>query len=76
MKRILALKRYYHVATVSIFLVAIVLIAGLAGCGGIVKYDLTIASTTGGLVSNPGEGTFPYDEGEVVTLLAEAAEGR
>ncbi|MCP4543949.1 MAG: right-handed parallel beta-helix repeat-containing protein, partial [Chloroflexi bacterium] len=33
-------------------------------------YDLTISSTTGGWVDTPGEGTFPYDCGEVVDLIA------
>jgi hypothetical protein len=38
-------------------------------------YDLTITSTTGGSVTTPGEGTFTYDEGTVVDLMAEAEEG-
>jgi len=39
-------------------------------------YDLTISSTGGGSVTEPGEGVFPsYDEGTVVDLLAEAEEG-
>jgi hypothetical protein len=33
-------------------------------------YDLTIDSTVGGNVTTPGEGTFAYDEGTVVDLLA------
>ena len=33
-------------------------------------YDLTIASTAGGSVTTPGEGTFTYDEGTVVDLVA------
>jgi len=37
-------------------------------------YNLTISSTTGGNVTTPGEGTFTYDEGEVVDLVAEADE--
>jgi hypothetical protein len=32
------------------------------------EYDLTIASTAGGSVTEPGEGTFTYDEGAVVDL--------
>jgi aspartate 1-decarboxylase len=39
------------------------------------EYDLTISSTAGGNVTTPGEGTFPYDEGTVVDLMAEAEEG-
>jgi hypothetical protein len=40
-----------------------------------VQYDLTINSTAGGNITNPGEGTFTYDEGTVVNLTAEAEEG-
>ena len=38
-------------------------------------YDLTTDSTAGGSVTTPGEGTFPYDCGTVVNLVAEAEEG-
>jgi Leucine-rich repeat (LRR) protein len=37
--------------------------------------DLTISSSGGGSVTIPGEGTFSYDEGTVVDLVAEADEG-
>jgi hypothetical protein len=39
------------------------------------EYDLTISSTEGGSVTTPGEGTFTYDEGTVVNLVAEAEGG-
>ena len=39
------------------------------------QYDLTISSTTGGSVTMPGEGTYAYDEGEVVNLVAQAEGG-
>jgi len=42
---------------------------------GTLQYDLTISSTSGGNVTNPGEETFTYDEGTVVNLTAEAEEG-
>jgi uncharacterized repeat protein (TIGR02543 family) len=32
------------------------------------QFDLTISSTTGGTVVEPGEGTFTYDQGTVVDL--------
>jgi len=52
---------------------------GLIGCGGdpVPQYNLTISSTERGLVTTPGEGTgsFSYDEGEVVQLVAEPNEG-
>jgi hypothetical protein len=38
------------------------------------QFGLTTSSTAGGSVTNPGEGTFPYDEGTVVDLVAEAEE--
>jgi len=39
------------------------------------QYNLTIYSSAGGSVASPGEGTFTYDEGTVVDLVAEPAEG-
>jgi hypothetical protein len=39
------------------------------------KHDLTISSTAGGSVFDPGEGTFTYVEGTEVNLVAEAEEG-
>ena len=41
----------------------------------VAAYDLTISSTSKGSVTTPGEGTFVYDEGTVVSLVAEAGEG-
>ena len=37
-----------------------------------VQYNLTISSTSGGSVTTPGEGTFTYDPGEGVNLVASA----
>jgi hypothetical protein len=34
------------------------------------KYNLIVSSTAGGNVTTPGEGTFTYDEGTVVNLMA------
>ncbi len=53
---------------------------GLVGCGGgqvpeTTEYNLTISSTAGGSVTNPGEDTYTYDAGEVVNLVAGAEEG-
>jgi alpha-tubulin suppressor-like RCC1 family protein len=51
----------------------------LAGCvtegDNVVTFTLTISSTMGGSVTNPGEGTFSYDAGTAVDLVAEAEEG-
>ena len=41
----------------------------------VLKYDLTIASTEGGSVTTPGEGTFTYDSGTVVDLVATPDKG-
>jgi len=59
---------------VSIFLIMLALIVGMVGCVG-VEYELTIASTAGGSVITPREGTLIYDQGIVVSLVAEAEEG-
>jgi len=77
MKTILSSSKHHYLARVSIFLIAVALIAGTVGCDGNggVKYDLTIASTVGGNVTTPGEGKYTYDEGEVVDLVAVADEG-
>jgi len=40
-----------------------------------VTYDLTVASTDGGSVTTPGEGTFPYNAGTVVSLVAVPDDG-
>jgi alpha-tubulin suppressor-like RCC1 family protein len=68
--KILSSRRHHYMARASIFLIAVALIAGMVGCGA--SYNLTIASTAGGSVTNPGEGTFTYDVGTVVNLTAEA----
>jgi LPXTG-motif cell wall-anchored protein len=41
----------------------------------VVQYTLTVASTVYGSVTTPGEGTFTYDEGMVVNLVASATTG-
>jgi hypothetical protein len=69
MKTILSSRRHHYVARVSIFLIIVALVVGMAGCGSFI-YDLTIASTIGGSVTTPGEGTFDIIEGTVVNLSA------
>jgi hypothetical protein len=58
------------VTRLSILLIAVVLIVGMASYGGRESYTLTITSTTGGSVITPGEGTFTLLEGATVTLVA------
>jgi len=62
------------VARVTILLVTLALIAGMASCAP-VQHQLTISSTAGGSVITPGEGTFTYNEGKVVRLVARSALG-
>jgi len=65
-----------YVKRVSIFLIVVALIAGVLGCdGNRESYILTITSTPGGSVVEPGEGTFTYYAGTEVDLVAEADEG-
>jgi hypothetical protein len=73
-KIIVSLRRHYYVARVGIFLVMVALIVGMAGCAPI-QYDLTITSTGGGSVTTPGEGTFTYNEGRRVRLIARPCVG-
>ena len=61
-------------ARVIILLTAVALIAGMAGCA-LIQHQLTISSTAGGSVITPGEGTFAYNEGKVVRLVARSALG-
>ncbi len=67
-----------------IFFVSLAIVLGLTvalmGCVGeegpeMSEYNLTISSTGGGGVTNPGEGNFTYDEGEVVDLVADPEQG-
>jgi len=75
MKIIPSSKRHRYIAGVIILLAAIALIVWLVSWLSAPSYDLTIASTAGGSVTTPGEGTFTYDEGTVANLVAEAEEG-
>lgn len=68
MKIILSSKRHHYLAIVSIFLILVTLIAGMAGCSG--QYNISISSTGGGSVTTPGEGLFTYAAGTVVNLVA------
>jgi len=38
-------------------------------------YSLTVTSTSGGTVTSPGQGTFVYQRGDVVSLIAQPDEG-
>jgi len=58
----------------------VALVVGMVGCvpgipGFTVQYTIRISSTTGGTVTDPGEGLFRYAAGAVVNLVAEADRG-
>ena len=75
MKTILSSGRHRYVARVSIFLVAVALIVGMASCGGDPVFRLTVDCTEGGSVTWPGEGTYSYYDGTQVSLVAESDPG-
>jgi len=62
------------VARVTILLITVALVVGVAGCAP-TQYQLTISSTPNGSVITPGEGTFTYNAGKVVRLVARSALG-
>jgi len=72
MKITLSLRRHRYAARARIFVIVLALIAATVGCveSAVPSYELTVASSAGGSVTVPGEGTFAYDEGKVVNLTA------
>ena len=68
-----------YMKTLGAFVVIAALIVGLVGCATPAEeepqYDLSISSSGGGSVTSPGEGSFTYDGGTEVDLVAEAEEG-
>jgi len=72
-------KKEAKMKRIGTIVIILFLMAGLCGCEGSctppgstppLQYDLNISSTTGGSVDTPGEGTFSYDAGTVVNLVA------
>ena len=73
MKRIFNLRRHSYLKTVSIFLIAVILIAGVAGCEGEgeAEYALTVAaSPAAGGTATDETGTSPYAAGTDVSIKA------
>lgn len=62
-------------ARLAIFLITAVLAVAIIACDGSESYELSISSTSGGSVTKPGEGTFTYDAGTVVELVATPGDG-
>jgi len=75
MKVACRLRRERYAAVVAILLVVAVLGAGIADCDGARTYQVTISSGSGGNVTTPGEGTFTYDTGTVIPLIAAPDDG-
>jgi hypothetical protein len=50
---------------ISVFLIAVALIAGMVDYSGRESYTLNIVNVAGGSVTTPGEGTYTYYEGMV-----------
>jgi len=68
------LRKHSYLKIIGTFLIAIALIAGVAGCEGEAEYDLTMAvNPAGGGTATDLTGTSPYAEGTVVNITAVAA---
>jgi len=76
MKIILGSRIHHCLKILSLFLITVALVVGMAGCDGgcgapsLFQYILTIFSTEGGGTTPGGEVTFTYDGGTVVNLTA------
>ena len=59
-------------------LIALLILVALLSCvepQDVSRFNVAISTTAGGSVTEPGEGTFTYDEGTAVDLVAESTEG-
>ncbi len=65
------------VSIVTTFLIVAAVVIGATACDGAGNgtYQLDISSASGGSVTTPGAGTFTYDAGMVVQLVAAPDEG-
>jgi len=70
-------KKVFLIALAIALAISVSLIGCTAEAPEITEYNLTISNTEGGSVTTPGQGTgsFTYDEGEVVNLVAEPDKG-
>jgi len=76
MKAIFSLRKHSYLKTIGTFIIAIALIAGVAGCTPTVTYALTMAeSPAGGGTATDETGGSPYAEGDDVSIKAVAAAG-
>jgi len=76
MKIILGPRIHPYLKRLSIFVITVALVVGMAGCDGgcgapsLYQYVLSIFSTLGGRTTPGGEVTFTYNEGTVVDIVA------
>jgi alpha-tubulin suppressor-like RCC1 family protein len=66
-------RRHHLWIRVGVLLIAVTLVVGMVGCDGdgyTFFCTLTVASTPGGSVTDPGEGTFTYNSSTEVNLTA------
>jgi len=68
-------RKHRHAAGVGIFLFLVALVVVVTACDGARTYQLTISSASGGSVITPGQGTFTYNRGTVVQLVATPEDG-
>jgi hypothetical protein len=73
----ISLRRFHFMRNALVFFLLVPLIALNMACEPTpaVQYNLTVASTEGGSVTTPGEGTFTYEAGTEVELVASPSEG-
>ena len=73
------MKNHRRVTAAGILLIVTALVMGGAACNGDGSgsgtYQLAVSSASGGSIATPGAGTFPYDAGMVVQLVATPDEG-
>jgi len=73
------LKRRHRGAAAGILLITVALVIGGVACDGNGNnsdtYQLAVSSASGGSVTTPGAGTFTYDAGMVVQLVATPDDG-
>jgi hypothetical protein len=68
-------RKQHHVAGIGALLIVAALVLSIAACDGARTYQLTVSGTSGGNVTTPGEGTFTYDTGMAVQLVATPDDG-
>ena len=68
--RLISGRNGYLTKASTLIIVMVALITTTVGCTQPAEYNLTISATEGGEITTPGDGTFSYDEGTEVPLVA------